>query len=78
MIVYSKNKCQKCRATKLQLTKYGVEYEEHNIDEEPEAREVVEALAKEKGYLSMPIVVLDDGASWSDFQLEKIKEVAGK
>ena len=35
-------------------------------------------LAKEKGYLSMPVVVLDDGTSWSDFQLEKIKEVAGK
>jgi glutaredoxin-like protein NrdH len=71
IVVYTKNRCQKCHATKRYLEKNNVEFEEHNIDEEPEARAFVEKLAAERGFKSMPVVL----HMWSDFQLDEIKKV---
>lgn len=41
-----------CKMTKRKLQELGVNYKEHNVDEEPEALEYL----MEKGYRSLPVV----------------------
>lgn len=57
--VYTKNNCMPCKMTKRKLQELGVNYKEHNVDEEPEALEYL----MEKGYRSLPVVfknIVDD------------------
>lgn len=37
--VYTKNNCMPCKMTKRKLQELGVNYKEHNVDEEPEVLE---------------------------------------
>ena len=77
MIVYTKNKCQRCRATETMLNRYKVDYTEYNVDEDPDAYERVQEIAKTEGFVSMPIVIMDNGDSWCGFNSDLIKKAAG-
>ncbi len=66
--VYTRNNCQACTATKMQLDRHGVEYTEINVEDHPAtAQALVDA-----GWRAMPVV--DTGnESWSGMNMEKLK-----
>ncbi len=55
IVVYSKNMCGYCVKAKSVLTSKGLEFEEINIEEKPEAREYVIS----QGHRSMPQIYVD-------------------
>lgn len=70
--VYSKKSCKFCDATYRALDKYGVKYQVFNIEEDDSNFQKVVDL----GYQVVPVVVTDDGESWSGFDLERIRQLA--
>lgn len=72
-LVYTKPSCVQCNATYRALDAKGVEYEIHDLSEDPKALEQVKAL----GYLQAPVVVTDEG-HWSGFRPDKIDELAAR
>lgn len=72
-VVYTKPSCVQCNATYRALDAKGVEYEIHDLSEDPRALERVKAL----GYLQAPVVVTDEG-HWSGFRPDKIDELAAR
>ncbi len=71
IVVYTKNNCVQCNATKRALGKYGLDFEEINLDADGEALEAV----KELGYLQAP-VVMANGEHWAGFRPDKLKALA--
>ncbi len=55
IVVYSKNMCGYCVKAKSVLNSKGLEFEEINIEEKPEAREFVIS----EGHRSMPQIYVD-------------------
>lgn len=69
VILFSKNGCPQCMATKMALRQNGIEFEERNVEENEEyLKEVKEVY----GVSSMPLVVTPDGDTWTGFQPKKI------
>lgn len=68
--IYTKNNCQPCRLTKGAFERGGVEFNEINLDENPEA--LAEVL--ELGYQSAPVIVYGD-THWAGLNPDKIKQV---
>ena len=66
--VYTKSNCPQCVSTKSLLGKLSIPYVEINIEENPD----VLAFLKKQGFLSAPVVMVEDDA-WAGFQPEKIK-----
>lgn len=71
--VYTKPSCVQCTATYRALDSKGIEYEIHDLSQDPAALEQVKAL----GYLQAPVVVTD-GDHWSGFRPDKIDELASR
>ena len=71
MILYTKNNCQACKFTKLNMQNMGVTYEERNVDE----NEAYMQEAVDTGYKSMPIEVVDGRVIASGFQPDKLNEL---
>src|SRR5689334_8839086 len=71
--VYTKPACVQCTATYRALDSKGIEYEVHDLSQDPTALEQVKAL----GYLQAPVVVTDEG-HWSGFRPDKIDELAAR
>ncbi len=71
--VYTKPSCVQCNATYRALDSKGIEYEIHDLSEDPVALEQVKAL----GYLQAPVVVTDED-HWSGFRPDKIDELASR
>ena len=71
VVLYSKNDCIQCRMTKRNLDSLGIEYQEINLDENPQFLEYV---TKDLGFMAAPVVVTDTDA-WSGFQPGKIKAI---
>lgn len=69
--VYTKDKCQPCKATKREMGKNGVAYEEIDIETTPGASDYIKSL----GFMQAPVVITDDDA-WSGFIPDKIKSLA--
>lgn len=69
--VWSTPNCQPCRVTKLQFDKFGVIYEEKNLEDYPDKLEEFKA----KGLMQSPIVETETRI-WSGFHLDKIKSLA--
>ncbi len=74
-VIYTKNACGGCTATKLYIKNNGlVEGEDYiikNVEEDEQA--YADALAT--GLMQMPIVVTDDDA-WSGFRPDKLLSLA--
>lgn len=66
--IYTKDNCPQCAATKRQFDKSGVQYNEINLDTNPEAVEQLKAM----GYRAAP-VVFSGLNHWSGFRPELIK-----
>lgn len=56
MIVYSRNNCAPCRTLKYYLTKKGIEFEERNVDLNPEFEKELNTL----GYASVPVTLIGE------------------
>jgi glutaredoxin-like protein NrdH len=73
-IVYTKNNCQPCRATKRMLTERGVPFREVNVDEVPSVREDLIA----EGFLASPVVFPSHGEKWAGFDPDRIQALADR
>lgn len=71
-ILFSKNDCVNCDATKADFKKLGVAYNEINISEQPE---YIDKL-REMGFRGAPVIVTPKGA-WAGYKPEKIQETFG-
>ncbi|ODR27274.1 glutaredoxin domain-containing protein [Mycolicibacterium porcinum] len=60
----SKPGCPPCKATKRELDKLGLEYQQVDVTADPSAAEVVKAL----GYNSAPVVVVNADLHWTGFR----------
>ncbi|MDR0298359.1 MAG: glutaredoxin-like protein NrdH [Streptococcaceae bacterium] len=70
--VYSKNNCMQCKMTKKWLSEHAIAFEEHNIDVEPEYRQVV----LDMGYMAVPVVETANGKHFQGFAPDKLKALA--
>lgn len=69
--VYTKPNCVQCNMTKRHMDKIGVKYTTVDIMEDPDALNKL----VEMGYKSAPVVMTEDGQTWSGFQPDKINEL---
>lgn len=66
--IYSKNDCVQCKMTKKFLDQYNVEYNEINLDEQPEFIDHVKGL----GFSAAPVIETENDV-FSGFQPSKLK-----
>lgn len=67
--VYHKYHCAQCLITMRQLEANGIPFEAINIDDHPEYKQQL----KDEGFGSTPVVKLDNGKSWSGFQINEVR-----
>ncbi len=67
IIIYTRNDCVQCHATKRAMESRGVAFEMVNIDLVPEAADTL----REQGFRQLPVVVAGD-TSWSGFRPDMI------
>ncbi|MCO5475198.1 hypothetical protein NG891_00505 [Enterococcus gallinarum] len=69
--LYSKSNCVKCTQTKRLFEKYGIVYQEVNLETHPELVEQFKA----QGFMEAPVIVAPH-KSWSGFRMDEIKVLA--
>lgn len=74
--MYSTPWCGYCRRLKSQLGREGIAFEEVDIEEQPEAAEIVEKA--NNGSQTVPTLVFADGTALSNPSLAQIKEQLGQ
>ncbi len=74
VIVYTKPGCQPCKMTKRSMDTLGIRFNAIDIAEHPAAAESLIA----DGFMTMPVVKLLDGTTWSGYKPELIKALAEK
>ena len=67
IIIYTKNNCVQCTATKNAMDKQGLDYQLINLDQEPGEAETLKSL----GYRQVPVVMAAED-HWSGFRPDKI------
>ncbi|MDW8846999.1 glutaredoxin-like protein NrdH [Erwinia sp. MMLR14_017] len=67
IIIYTKNNCVQCNATKNAMDKQGLAYQLINLDQEPGETETLKSL----GYRQLPVVMAAED-HWSGFRPDKI------
>jgi len=67
IIIYTKDHCVQCTATKNALDRQGLTYQLVNLDSQPEAADSLKAL----GYRQVPVVMAGND-HWSGFRPDKI------
>ncbi|WP_288477980.1 glutaredoxin-like protein NrdH [uncultured Pantoea sp.] len=67
IIIYAKDHCVQCTATKNALDRQGLTYQLVNLDSQPEAADSLKAL----GYRQVPVVMAGND-HWSGFRPDKI------
>jgi len=67
IIIYTKDNCVQCNATKSAMDRHGIVYQLINLDAQPEAADSLKAL----GYRQVPVVMADND-HWSGFRPDKI------
>ncbi len=70
--VYSRNNCMQCKMTKRFLTEHHVDFDERNINEEPQYVDYL----KEHGFQSLPVVEANGDLQFSGFQPAKLQQLA--
>lgn len=71
MVVYSKDNCVGCVATKTFLENNEVVYEERNVEHNPEFMEELRTM----GYSSLPITITDEGKEIVGFDMLELQGV---
>ena len=77
IVLYTKPGCGPCAATKHALESRGVPFETVNVMADDAALDAIKGL----GYLTVPVVLVQDGDAaehWGVFQLDRIADLAGK
>lgn len=70
-VLFTKEQCVNCDATKTDLDALNVEYQTINLTQEPEHLDKLIAL----GFRSAPVVLPGNGAKpWAGYKPEKIQE----
>lgn len=72
VIVYSTPNCMQCNATIKSLIERNIEYSKVDLTKDTGALEKVRSL----GYMSAPVVVVDEVEHWSGFRPDKISELS--
>lgn len=67
IIIYTKDHCVQCNATKNAMDRNGIPYQLINLDVQPEAVDRLKSL----GYRQLPVVMAND-EHWSGFRPDKI------
>ncbi|QTO55004.1 glutaredoxin-like protein NrdH [Duffyella gerundensis] len=67
IIIYTKDACVQCDATKNAMARSGLDYQLVNLDQNVEAIEHLRAL----GYRQVPVVIAGE-THWSGFRPDKI------
>lgn len=73
IIIYTRNDCVQCHATKRAMESRGVAFEMVNIDQVPDAADTLRA----QGFRQLPVVVAGD-TSWSGFRPDMINHLAAQ
>lgn len=73
IIIYTRNDCVQCHATKRAMESRGVAFEMVNIDQVPDAADTLRA----QGFRQLPVVVAGD-TSWSGFRPDAINRLAAQ
>jgi len=71
IVVYTRNGCQSCEATKRLLKKLDVDFTEVNVEEDQESAQWL----VDEGWRSLPVVSTEN-EWWSGFQPKKLQELA--
>ncbi len=66
--VYSLPACVQCETTKLYLRKEFIEFTEVQLQNDPQAYEMI----RERGFTQAPVVIAGENA-WSGFRLDKLQ-----
>lgn len=71
--VYSKQDCMPCKFTKKFLTEHNIPFKNVDVDEEPEALEIM----KQHGLLTMPVVAINQSFDFAfcGFQPDKLNDL---
>lgn len=72
--IYTKNNCMPCKMTKNLFDKFGIAYEEINIEENEKARTYVSEVL---GYKTAPVVVTEND-NWAGFNPNNIRGLLEK
>jgi len=67
IIIYTKDNCVQCNATKNAMDRQGIDYQLINLDVQPDAIDRLKSL----GYRQVPVVMADSD-HWSGFRPDKI------
>jgi len=71
IIIYSKDRCQSCRLTKIYLENEGIPYSEINVTHSKEALKKVKA----DGFSTMPVVYSNVREAFSGFDTNELDEL---
>jgi Glutaredoxin-like protein NrdH len=71
IIIYPRNDCVQCHATKRAMESRGVAFEMVNIDLVPDAADTL----REQGFRQLPVVIAGE-TSWSGFRPDMINRIA--
>lgn len=70
--LFTKNGCPQCRMTKNYLRTHGIDFVEHNINDEPEYIDYL----KNKGFQAVPVLEADGCEAFSGFRPDALKQLA--
>ncbi|MDU2940259.1 glutaredoxin-like protein NrdH [Superficieibacter sp. 1612_C1] len=71
IIIYTRNDCVQCHATKRAMESRGLAFEMVNLDVEPDEIETLRA----QGYRQLPVVIAGE-TSWSGFRPDMINRLS--
>lgn len=71
IIIYTRNNCVQCHATKRAMESRGLAFEMVNLDVEPDEIETLRA----QGYRQLPVVIAGE-TSWSGFRPDMINRLS--
>ena len=71
IIIYTRNDCVQCHATKRAMESRGVAFEMVNVDQVPEAADTL----RKQGVRQLPVVVAGE-PSWSGFRPDMINRLS--
>ncbi|HHA1215981.1 TPA: glutaredoxin-like protein NrdH [Enterobacter kobei] len=73
IIIYTRNNCVQCHATKRAMESRGMVFEMVNIDQQPEAAETLRV----QGFRQLPVVIAGE-TRWSGFRPDMINRLSAQ
>lgn len=70
--LYSRDKCQPCKATVRKFNKHGIPFRELNTSHNEAAAQFL----RDAGFTEAPVVICTDGREWTGFRPDLIEAIA--